>query len=179
VTRRSHTDRPVFWHLGGSVSGEPLGCIPNIAHVVFQYYVWCYMTTSSRSSKYYFISNIKNNISLGSSQDQGTVKDCPKRLGRISDNFVGLSYHILLELMMSMIWSRFCSPKRVERTLLLGILNILRSPFYSFSEESGQCLFEAFFKKRMKRNFFIFYFLYKTRLYGAHVCALHGLMEVK
>jgi hypothetical protein len=51
---------------------------------------------------------------VGSSHDQGTVQDCPKRPGRISANFAGPSYHILLEFMIPMTWSRFHFPRRVE-----------------------------------------------------------------
>jgi hypothetical protein len=95
--------------------------------------------------KILFYKQYKICISLGSNQDQGTVKDYPKRPGRILNNFARLPYYILLELLISITWwSRFHFPKRAERTLLLGILDILRSPFYSFFEESGQCLFEAF-----------------------------------
>jgi hypothetical protein len=51
--------------------------------------------------------------------------------------------------------------QRAELTLLLCILNIFRSPFCSFSEKSGKCLFEAFSKKGMKRNIKTYCFLTK------------------
>jgi hypothetical protein len=55
-----------------------------------------------------------SHVELGSSHDQGTVQDCPKRPGRISANFARPSYHILLEFMIPMTWSRFRFLRRVE-----------------------------------------------------------------